>query len=82
MVTFKSDRFLADMPNQRSKNKLHLGGFVEKELHEEIVRLARKEGMESNKFGFVQMLIVEALEQRKKKQKQKRAKAAAKTSKR
>jgi hypothetical protein len=66
------------MPNQRSKNKLHLGGFVDKELHAEIVRLARKEGMEHNKFGFVQTLIGEALEQRRKKQKQKRARAANK----
>ena len=57
------------MPNQRSKNKLHLGGFVDKELHAEIIRLARREGMEFNKFGFVQKLIVEALDQRKKKQK-------------
>jgi metal-responsive CopG/Arc/MetJ family transcriptional regulator len=63
------------MPNQRSKNKLLLGGFVEKELHQEIARLAKKEGMESNRFGFVQKLILEALEQRKKKQKQKRARA-------
>src|ERR1700752_4212558 len=71
------DRRLAiDMPNQRSKNKLHLGGFVEKELHAEIVRLAKKEGMEFNKFGFVQKLIVEALEQRKKKRKQQRAPTA------
>jgi hypothetical protein len=61
------------MPNQRSKNKLHLGGFVDKHLHSEIVRLAKKEGMESNRFGFVQKLIVEALDQRKKKQKQARA---------
>ncbi len=45
------------MPNQRSKNKLHLGGFVDKEFHAEIVRLAKKHGMESNRFGFVQKLI-------------------------
>jgi hypothetical protein len=61
------------MPNQRSKNKLHLGGFVEKELHTEIVRLAKKEGMEHNRFGFVQKLILEALDRRKKRQKQARA---------
>lgn len=53
------------MPNQRSKNKAHLGGFVEKELYEEIARLARKEGMEANKFGFVQKLIRESLARRK-----------------
>lgn len=55
------------MPNQRSKNKAHLGGFVEKDLHDEIVRLAKKEGMDANKFGFVQKLIREAIERRKKK---------------
>ncbi len=57
------------MPNQRSKNKLHLGGFVEKEFHAEIVRLAKKEGMEANRFGFVQKLIREALDRRKGKKK-------------
>ena len=68
------------MPNQRSKNKAHLGGFVEKKLLEEIVRLAKKEGMEFNKFGFVQKLIQEALERRKKKPaaRPKKAVAAAK----
>ena len=58
------------MPNQRSKNKLHLGGFVDKDLHAEICRLSKKEGMEFNRFGFVQKLVVEALDQRKKKKKQ------------
>ena len=57
------------MPNQRSKNKAHLGGFVENELHAEIVRLAKKEGMENNKFGFVKKLIREAIERRTKKSK-------------
>jgi len=66
------------MPNQRSKNKLHLGGFVDKELHAEIIRLAKKEGMEHNRFGFVQTLILEAIDQRKKKQKQARARKASK----
>jgi hypothetical protein len=55
------------MPNQRSENKLYLGGFVEKELHAKVVRLAKKEGMEANKFGFVQILVREAIERRKKK---------------
>lgn len=76
MFYFEQRQAFSDMPNQRSKNKLHLGGFVEKELHAEIVRLAKKEGMEFNKFGFVQKLIVEALDQRKKKRKQKLARAA------
>jgi hypothetical protein len=55
------------MPNQRSKNKAHLGRFVDKDLHAEIVRLAKREGMESNKFGFVQKLIREAIARRSKK---------------
>jgi hypothetical protein len=55
------------MPNQRSKNKRHLGGFVEKEFLDKITRLAKKEGMEFNRFGFVQKLIHEALAHRKKK---------------
>ena len=62
------------MPNQRSKNKLHLGGFVEKEFHAEIVKLAKKEGMEFNRFGFVQKLIREAIDRRKKKKKTAQAK--------
>ena len=53
------------MPNQRSKNKSHLGGFVDNDLHAEIVRLPKKEGMEFNKLGFVQKLIREAIERRK-----------------
>ena len=40
---------------------------MEKDLHDEIVRLAKKEGMDANKFGFVQKLIREAIERRKKK---------------
>jgi hypothetical protein len=59
------------MPNQRSKNKSHLGGFVDNELHAEIIRLARLEGMENNKFGFVQKLIREALAFRKQKKRPK-----------
>jgi len=54
------------MPNQRSKNKTHLGGFVELKLHREILRMAKREGMEANKFGFVQKLIEEAIERRQK----------------
>ncbi|MDB6067731.1 MAG: hypothetical protein JWR26_3939 [Pedosphaera sp.] len=57
------------MPNQRSKNKAHLGGYVDKKLHDELLRHAKKEGMEFNKFGFVELLIHEALESRKAKKK-------------
>lgn len=52
------------MPNQRSKNKTYLGGFVDRELHQRIVRLARKAGMENNKFGFVTQLIEESIKRR------------------
>ena len=47
------------MPNQRSKNKAHLGGFVENELHAEIVRLAKKEGMEQQSVTkFLQAVLL------------------------
>jgi len=55
-----------DMPNQRSKNKAYLGGYIDRALHAEIMRLAKEAGMERNKFGFVVELIREALAQRKK----------------
>ena len=55
------------MPNQRAKNKIQLGGFVEKRLHRQITRLAKQAGMEFNRFGFVQQLIQEALASRSKK---------------
>jgi hypothetical protein len=61
------------MPNQRSRNKTYLGGFVEKKLHERIVRLARKAGMGDNKFGFVTQLVQEALKKRKTPRSQKAA---------
>jgi len=62
------------MPNQRAKNKLYLGGFVEKELHAKIMRLAEESGMGDNRFGFVTQLVQEAIQNRKRNGK---AKAAA-----
>jgi hypothetical protein len=62
------------MPNQRSKNKAHLGGFIEKQLYDELVRLAHKEGMGSNKFGFAKKLIREALDRRERKRKRRASK--------
>jgi hypothetical protein len=53
------------MPNQRSKNKSYIGGYIDKNLHEEIKVLAREEGMEKNKFGFVEKLVREAIARRK-----------------
>lgn len=52
------------MPNQRAKNKLYLGGFVDKRLHAMILRQARQAGMQSNKFGFVTELVQEAVKSR------------------
>jgi hypothetical protein len=53
------------MPNQRAKNKVYLGGYVDKRLHAKIVQLARKAGMADNKFGFVTQLIVQAIKRQK-----------------
>jgi len=55
------------MPNQRSKDKTYIGGYIDKTLHAEIVRMAEQEGMQRNKFGFVTSLIQEALALRRKK---------------
>ncbi len=52
------------MPNQRSKNKIYLGGFIEKQLHARIVQMATEAGMAKNKFGFAARLIEEAIERR------------------
>ena len=49
------------MPNQRAKNKVRLGGFVDRELYREVVALAKEDGMAHNKFGFTQKLILEGL---------------------
>lgn len=53
------------MPNQRSKNKQYLGGFVEKSFHAKLMHLAKREGMGTNKFGFVAQLLREAVQRRK-----------------
>jgi hypothetical protein len=52
------------MPNQRSKDKTYLGGYVDKDLYAAILNLAKAEGMVHNKFGFVEKLIREALARR------------------
>jgi hypothetical protein len=49
------------VPNQRAKNKVRLGGFVDRKLYRAVVALAKQEGMEHNKFGFAQKLILEGL---------------------
>jgi len=53
------------MPNQRSKDKTYVGGYVDRKLHATIVRLARQAGMEANRFGFVTQLIEESIQRRK-----------------
>jgi hypothetical protein len=52
------------MPNQRAKNKVYIGGFVDKRLHGAIMKLAKQEGMDSNRFGFAARLMEESLERR------------------
>jgi len=56
-----------EVPNQRSKNKVYIGGFVDKELNARIVRLTKSSGMERNKFGLVEQLIREAINRRQRK---------------
>ncbi len=55
------------MPNQRSKNKAYLGGFIDKHLHNEIKRRAADAGMANNKFGYVEKMIRQAIARRKRK---------------
>jgi hypothetical protein len=57
------------MPNQRSKNKVGLGGYLDNALFEEFMRHCRAEGMVNNKFGFAKKLIVEAIGLRQRKRK-------------
>lgn len=52
------------MPGQRARNKVILGGYVDREVHREIVQLARIEGMANDRFGFVKKLILEAVNSR------------------
>ena len=49
------------MPNQRAKNKVRLGGFLDRRLYQKITLLARREGMADNKFRFVQQLLNESM---------------------
>lgn len=54
------------MPNQRSKHKVHLGGFIHKDLNYILKREARAAGFRENKFGFAALLIAQGLERREK----------------
>ena len=53
------------MPNQRAKNKVQLGGYMPRPLRARIERMAKREGMEFNVFGFAQKLMREAIAVRK-----------------
>jgi hypothetical protein len=65
------------VPNQRSKDKTYLGGFVDRKLHAQLMRLAKQAGMEDNRFGFVTQLLQESLKRRKRRKHQKRFLQAA-----
>ena len=54
------------MPNQRSPNKVRLGGFVDQRLYRTVVAMAKREGFAHDKFGFVQQLLRQALAHREK----------------
>jgi hypothetical protein len=55
------------VPNQRSKRKVFLGGYVEKDLKRRLVSMAKEAGMGHDRFGFVMSLISRPLAQRRKK---------------
>lgn len=57
------------VPNQRSKTKVRLGGFIGRELYRAVLAQAKLEGMERDKFGFAQKLLLEALQRREKRAK-------------
>lgn len=57
------------MPNQRSKDKRHLGGFVHKKLYAKVLRWAKKDGMDHDRFGFAAKLITEGINKREKREK-------------
>ncbi len=44
------------MPNQRAKNKLFFGGFIDRRFKAEIKRAAAEAGMKDNVFGFAMSL--------------------------
>ena len=52
------------VPNQRARNKVYLGGFIERKFYAEIRRAARMAGMASNVFGFGMSLIQDPLSRR------------------
>jgi hypothetical protein len=63
------------VPNQRAKNKIYLGGFVDKGLKENLIRNAKRAGMEGNTFGFATALIQQAVNRQKRRTLRKRSHA-------
>lgn len=55
------------MPNQRSKDKTFVGGYVRRRLQRTLTSMAKKAGMADDRFGFIVQLAMESIEGRKRK---------------
>ena len=54
------------MPNERLKEKVKLGGFIDSRLHRQIMSLCKRERSADERREFAQKLIHEALAYRRK----------------
>jgi len=54
------------MPNERLKEEVKLGGFIDSRLHRQIMSICKKERMAVERLGFARKLIQEALVYRRK----------------
>ena len=45
------------MPNQRAKNKVRFGGYIEKKLYREVAAEAKKAGWKGGVFGYMVHLL-------------------------
>ncbi len=45
------------MPNQRAKNKVFFGGFIDRRVKTAIARAAANAGMKENVFGFAMQTV-------------------------
>jgi hypothetical protein len=50
------------MPNQRAKNKVFFGGFIERGVKARLTKAAAAAGMRGNVFGFAMAAVEERLE--------------------
>jgi len=50
------------MPNQRAKNKVFFGGFIERGVKARLTKAAAAAGMRRNVFGFAMAAVEERLE--------------------